>query len=69
MACAHGLFVRRQAVAQARFSEHEDTMSDANRLSVRRRTALVGWLTLPKRSALERLAEYFDSPVPSRPLI
>ena len=28
-----------------------------------------GWLSLPKPTALERLAEYFDSPVPSRPLI
>lgn len=28
-----------------------------------------GWLTLPKPRALERLAEYFERPVASRPLI
>ena len=28
-----------------------------------------GWLALPKPTALARLAEYFESPVPSRPLI
>lgn len=28
-----------------------------------------GWLTLPKPLALERLAEYYESPVPTRPLI
>lgn len=28
-----------------------------------------GWLALPRPSALERLAEYYDAPVPSRPLI
>lgn len=28
-----------------------------------------GWLSLPNPHALERLAEYFETPVPSRPLI
>ena len=28
-----------------------------------------GWLALPKPRALERLADYFEAPVPSRPLI